>query len=62
LYSVALFYINVCNSNTGLHKFSKVYEPPQNSRHQNGDMQQVPYREPTSIGCHITKLVTQPNW
>jgi hypothetical protein len=28
---------------TWVHKFSKIQEPPQNSRCQKGDMKQVPY-------------------
>jgi hypothetical protein len=28
---------------TGLHKFSNIYQPYQNSRHQDGDVNQVPY-------------------
>jgi hypothetical protein len=27
----------------GVHKFSKIQEPPQNSRRQKGDMKQVPW-------------------
>ena len=40
----------------GVHKFLRVYEPPQNSGRQKGSMKQVPRWGPTNIRCHRTKL------
>jgi hypothetical protein len=34
---------------TGVHKFSKVWEPPENARRQKGDIKQVPHREDAQV-------------
>ena len=34
----------------------QIHTPHQNSRHQNGDKKQVPYRQPTRIRRHVAKL------
>jgi len=47
---------------TGVHKFSKKQEPPQNSRHRKGDAKQVSYWGPINIRCHIIKFCSRGNW
>jgi hypothetical protein len=44
-----------------VHKFSKIQEPPQNSRCQKGDMKQVPYWGSTDIRHPHKKWVTIVN-
>jgi hypothetical protein len=43
----------------GVHKFSKNLQvQPGNSRHQKGDMKQVPYWGPTTLGATVQNVVT----
>jgi hypothetical protein len=39
-----------------MHKFPKISEAPKNSRHQKGEMKQVPYTGPSNIRHHRTKF------
>jgi hypothetical protein len=41
----------------GCTSFPKILDPLQNSRHQNGGMKHVAYREPTKIRRHSTKFI-----
>ena len=40
----------------GCTNFQKIWEQPENSVHQKGDMRQVPYKGPTNIRHHHKKF------
>lgn len=46
-----------CAINHGFTDFPQTWEPLQNCRLQQGDMQQVSYKGPVNTGCHSTKVI-----
>jgi hypothetical protein len=48
--------------NTRVHIFNKDRNPPENFRHQKGDMKQVSCREPTNISRHRTEFSRWASW
>jgi len=40
----------------GYINFPKIYDPPQNSIRQKCDKKQLPYRRPTYMRCHCSKI------
>jgi len=46
------------SSDTGIHRFPKIWEPPHISTPLQSDMKQVPHQGNTNIRCHGTKCIS----